>query len=99
MKAIREAAVARDLRDVVERVERCLLLGDPRLELAHPGRIDEEPGTGQLEKLALRRCVASTAVRGANGALELRGPAEDAIHEGRFADPGRPDDGRRHARR
>ena len=59
--AVGEPALVEQLRDVLERLVDAVV-GDPELELADPGRVDDERARRQLDQLAAGRRVASLAV-------------------------------------
>ena len=84
VQAVREAARARELGDVLERrVERSVV--GPELELAHPGRVEEERAGRERDGLAVRCRVAAAAAGRRRGRREDVPPGEP-VHERRLAD-------------
>src|SRR6267143_1450759 len=63
VRAVREPARLRERRDVVECRRHRRFVG-PRLQLAHPGRINQQRAAGQLDELPRRRRVPPPAIGG-----------------------------------
>src|SRR5205814_7362690 len=61
MRAVAEAAAARKLRQIVERRVETVAF-EPRLQLTHARRIDQQGAARQLEQLACSRRMASLTV-------------------------------------
>ena len=96
MAAVGEAAPSEELGDVLERLLEPLV-GDPQLDLAHPGRVDHEGAPGKLDELPARRRVAPLAVVADLARLEEL-LAEERVDERRLADSGGAEQSSRDAR-
>ena len=82
VRAVEEAALRRELLDVRERRFEPLVR-DPELELAHPGRVDDEASSREKHELAVRGRVAAAAVGSKLSRLEQL-LAGEAVHERRL---------------
>src|SRR4051794_39592612 len=83
LSRVRAIAIATRLgksRHVVERiVDLRRACGQPRLQLAHAGRIDEQSSAGKHEQLTPRRRVPPTTIVGPDRTLELHVAAEETV--------------------
>ena len=90
----RRSGTLRELGDVFERLGDRRLV-DPRLQLAHARRVDEQRSARQLDKVPRRRRMAPLAVDVADLGGFQQLVAEQPVDERRFSDAGRTDEGHR----
>ena len=84
--AVGEAAAPRDLLDVAEGL---LEVGVPELQLAHPGRVEDDAAAGQQDQLAVGRRVPARLVVLAHLLRREQLLADERVDDRRLADAGR----------
>ena len=85
MPAVGEAAVRRQLCDVLERRLESVV-GEPEVHLAHAGVVDEEPTTGEEDELPPRRRVPAGAVGADVACRKERLVAGEPVDQGGLPD-------------
>ena len=95
MAAVGETALRREREDVGERLFEAVR-GQPEVQLADAGVVDDDPAARQHDELPTRRRVATGSVLGERPRVEEL-LADERVDERGLADSGGTEEGRRHA--